>query len=53
MKFDQLLVVLIAAAHFTVTKAMRLTPLQASTRLPSRVAIMLRTMPPPEGIAHV
>jgi putative membrane protein len=30
-----------------------LTPLHASARLPSRVGIMLRTMPPPEGIAHV
>jgi hypothetical protein len=32
---------------------MRLTPLQASTRLPSAVGIMLRTTPPPEGIGQV
>ena len=31
---------------------MRLTPLQASTRLPSAVGIM-RTTPPPEGIGQV
>jgi hypothetical protein len=42
-----------AYVRCTSTKAMRLTPLQASTRFPSRVAIMLRATPPPEGIGHV
>jgi len=37
----------------TRTSATRFRPLQANTRLPSAVAIMLRTIPPPEGIAHV
>jgi hypothetical protein len=40
-------------AYFTSTNAMRLTPLQASTRLPWGVAIMCRTTPPPDGMAHV
>ena len=39
--------------HCTSTDAMRSTPLQARTRLPSRVAIILRTTPPPEGISQV
>lgn len=37
----------------TSTSATRFTPLQASTRLPSCVATMFRTTPPPEGIAQV
>ena len=28
-------------------------PLQASTRLPFRIAIMWRITPPPDGIVHV
>ena len=36
--------------HCTSTNAMRSTPLQARTRLPSCVAIILRTTPPPEGV---
>src|SRR5215471_6015837 len=36
-----------------LTKPMRFTPLQASTRLPSRVGIMFRTTPPPDGISQV
>jgi len=39
--------------HFISTSATRFRPLQAMTRFPSRVAIMLRTTPPPEGIVHV
>src|SRR5437016_4577770 len=35
------------------TKATRFRPLQAITRLPSGVAIMLRTTPPPDGITQV
>ena len=37
----------------TSTRATRLTALQAITRLPSAVAIMLRTTPPPDGINQV
>ena len=37
----------------TSTSATRLRALQASTRLPSVVAIMFRTTPPPDGITHV
>jgi|GEM_PF-4411307 len=32
---------------------MRLTPLHAIARFPSRVALTLRTTPPPEGIVQV
>ena len=32
---------------------MRSTPLHARTSLPSRVAVMLRTTPPPEGIGQI
>ena len=35
------------------TSPMRFTALHANTRLPSAVAIMLRTTPPPDGINHV
>lgn len=39
--------------HCRSTNAMRSTPLQARTRLPSCVAIILRTTLPPEGISQV
>ena len=39
--------------YLTSTSPMRFTALQANTRLPSAVAIMLRTTPPPDGINHV
>ena len=39
--------------YFTSTSATRLTPLSAMAMLPSRVTIMLRTTPPPEGIVQV
>src|SRR4030095_7247642 len=37
----------------TSTHATRSRPLQAKTRLPSFVGIMLRTTPPPDGMIHV
>jgi hypothetical protein len=43
----------IVRAYRTSTKTMRLMPLQARTSLPSCVAVMLRTTPPPDGIAQV
>ena len=39
--------------HSTTASATRFTPLSAIAMLPSRVTIMLRTTPPPEGIAQV
>src|SRR5262245_32030274 len=41
------------ALQCRLTRPMRFTPLQASVRLPSRVGIMLRTTPPPDGITQV
>lgn len=43
-----------AAIYFPIcTSAILFTPLSVITMLPSRVVIMLRTTPPPEGIAQV
>jgi len=39
--------------YSTTASAMRFTPLSAMAMLPSRVTIMLRTTPPPDGIAQV
>src|SRR5437868_11722323 len=42
------------AVYFAIsTSATMFNPLSARTRLPSCVGIMLRTTPPPPGIAHV
>jgi hypothetical protein len=43
----------IFAEFFTSTNAIPFTPLHASHKLPSGVATMLRTTPPPDGIIHV
>lgn len=45
--------ILMRQDYSTTASAMRFTPLSAIAMLPSRVTIMLRTTPPPDGIVQV